>query len=164
MGAISKKLDYLMSTKLSIKNALIKMGQEVSSDDTFRSYADKILNISPEHTTTKVIQKNTTLNSLGEVLLFADVDQLFIDDSFIMAMAIVEPIYGGTYLCCLSQKYRYGTTLSSSLSYNAFAWDKIIRLEGTAYSGSYYWMIDENSAVRDAKVTLYIVQGDITKE
>lgn len=40
-----KKLDYLQGTKDAIKNALIEKGQAVSSTDTFRSYADKIREI-----------------------------------------------------------------------------------------------------------------------
>lgn len=43
MDAYTKaKLDYLAETKEAIKAALIASGQEVSDEDTFRSYADKI--------------------------------------------------------------------------------------------------------------------------
>ena len=39
---LQDNLDYLNETKTQIKNAIINKGQEVSSEDTFRSYADKI--------------------------------------------------------------------------------------------------------------------------
>lgn len=40
-----KKLNYLSDTKAAIKAALIEQGQTVTDDDTFRSYADKVLAI-----------------------------------------------------------------------------------------------------------------------
>jgi hypothetical protein len=40
-----EKLSYLWETKNQIKNAINEKGVTVSDDDTFRSYADKILNI-----------------------------------------------------------------------------------------------------------------------
>ena len=45
MGTIADKLNKLLTTKASIKNAIITKGQTVSDDDTFASYADKILAI-----------------------------------------------------------------------------------------------------------------------
>ena len=41
-STIMEKLDYLEGTKTSIKNAIISKGQEVTENDTFRSYAQKI--------------------------------------------------------------------------------------------------------------------------
>lgn len=41
-STIIEKLDYLEGTKTSIKNAIISKGQEVTENDTFRSYAQKI--------------------------------------------------------------------------------------------------------------------------
>lgn len=46
MSDINYKLDYLSETKQRIKKAIINKGVEVSNTDTFRSYADKINNIS----------------------------------------------------------------------------------------------------------------------
>lgn len=43
---LSAKLDYLRQTKVEIKNAIINKGVNVSDSDTFRSYADKIADIS----------------------------------------------------------------------------------------------------------------------
>lgn len=42
---LQNNLDYLQQTKSLIKSAIIEKGQSVSSEDTFRSYADKILAI-----------------------------------------------------------------------------------------------------------------------
>ena len=42
---LQDNLDYLSETKRQIKNAIIEKGQSISVDDTFRSYADKILAI-----------------------------------------------------------------------------------------------------------------------
>lgn len=46
MGTTTDKLNYLIETKQAIKSALIDKGVEVSDNDTFRSYAEKISNIS----------------------------------------------------------------------------------------------------------------------
>lgn len=46
MGTIADKLSYLNDTKTAIKNAVVAKGVSVSDADTFRSYADKIGQIS----------------------------------------------------------------------------------------------------------------------
>ena len=46
MATLQEDLDYLAQTKQLIKEAIIEKGQEISSIDTFRSYVDKINNIS----------------------------------------------------------------------------------------------------------------------
>lgn len=48
MGTTADKLNYLKETQEAIKTALIDKGVEVSDGDTFRSYAEKISNISSE--------------------------------------------------------------------------------------------------------------------
>lgn len=45
MGTLADKLQYLKDTKDAIMNAIIEKGVEITSSDTFRSYADKIKNI-----------------------------------------------------------------------------------------------------------------------
>ena len=45
MSTLNNKLDYLDETKQLIKQAIIDKGQEVSDEDTFRSYVDKISDI-----------------------------------------------------------------------------------------------------------------------
>lgn len=45
MGTIADKLNYILETKESIKQAIIDKGVEVIDTDTFRSYADKIKSI-----------------------------------------------------------------------------------------------------------------------
>lgn len=42
---VDKKLEYLKETKEAMKSALINKGVEVSDNDTFRSYASKIRNV-----------------------------------------------------------------------------------------------------------------------
>ena len=46
MGTIADKLTYLNDTKTAIRNAVVAKGVSVSDTDTFRSYADKIGQIS----------------------------------------------------------------------------------------------------------------------
>lgn len=45
MSNINDKLNYLDETKQLFKQALITKGQQISDEDTFRSYVDKLLNI-----------------------------------------------------------------------------------------------------------------------
>ena len=45
MGTLADKLQYLKDTKDAIMNAIIEKGVEITSSDTFRSYADKIKSI-----------------------------------------------------------------------------------------------------------------------
>lgn len=45
MGSLIHKLDYLMDTKIKIREALQKRGSKVTEEDTFRSYADYISNL-----------------------------------------------------------------------------------------------------------------------
>ena len=46
MGSIADKLTYLQETKTAIKNAIVTKGVTIGDTDTFRSYADKIREIS----------------------------------------------------------------------------------------------------------------------
>lgn len=55
--SIIDKINYLYGTKLDIKEAIINKGVQVSDDDTFRSYADKI----------ESIQSGGGINSLSTV-------------------------------------------------------------------------------------------------
>ena len=45
MGTTSEKLQKILTTKESIKSAIISKGVSVTDSDTFASYADKILEI-----------------------------------------------------------------------------------------------------------------------
>lgn len=45
MGTIEDKLNRLLDTKEDIKNAIVAKGQAISDNDTFASYAEKILAI-----------------------------------------------------------------------------------------------------------------------
>lgn len=42
------KLDYLNETKIQIRNALNDLGAEITEEDTFRSYVNKINEIAEE--------------------------------------------------------------------------------------------------------------------
>lgn len=57
MGTLADKLQYLKDTKDAIMNAIIEKGVEITSSDTFRSYADKIAQISGSKAT-NVITEN----------------------------------------------------------------------------------------------------------
>lgn len=58
--ALDRKLDYLEETKSEIRDAIIRKGQEISSDDTFRSYVAKIADI----------------ETGGEILLFPSIEEM----------------------------------------------------------------------------------------
>lgn len=45
MGTVADKLNKILATKQAIKDAIIAKGQDVSNEDTFASYPDKILAI-----------------------------------------------------------------------------------------------------------------------
>ena len=64
MGTLNEKLEYLKETKNQIKEAIISKGQEVSSSDTFRSYASKISAIDT------VNNENLTVNPMTSVQTF----------------------------------------------------------------------------------------------
>lgn len=52
MGTINEKINYLHETKNLIKSALISKGINVSDDDTFRSYVQKIIYYTTDATAT----------------------------------------------------------------------------------------------------------------
>ena len=60
MGTLADKLQYLKGTKDAIMNAIIEKGVEITSSDTFRSYADKIAQISGSKAT-NVITENVSV-------------------------------------------------------------------------------------------------------
>ena len=64
MGTLNEKLEYLKETKSQIKEAIISKGQEVSSSDTFRSYASKISAINT------VNNEGLTVNPMTSVQTF----------------------------------------------------------------------------------------------
>ena len=61
MGTISDKLNKLVTTKESIKSAIISKGVSVTDSDTFASYANKIF-ISRNSVNTKTCDITTTEN------------------------------------------------------------------------------------------------------
>ena len=58
MGTLNDKLDYLKETKEQIRQAINLKGQEVSTSDTFRSYATKISAIDTVNNQNKTVTTN----------------------------------------------------------------------------------------------------------
>lgn len=58
MGTLNDKLDYLKETKEQIRQAINSKGQEVSTSDTFRSYATKISAIDTVNNQNKTVTTN----------------------------------------------------------------------------------------------------------
>ena len=56
MGTLADKLRYLKDTKEAIMNAIIEKGVEITSSDTFRSYADKIAQIAGNKATNVITE------------------------------------------------------------------------------------------------------------
>ena len=101
MSNINNKLDYLDETKQLIKQAIIDKGQEVSDEDTFRSYVDKISDIETGNDT-----KDATATSN---------DILYPETAYISNGKVtgnIMPIYSSN--TTLSQT----NTISRSLSYS----------------------------------------------
>ena len=82
---LKDNLDYLEETKKQIKQAIINKGVEVSNNDTFRSYVDKINSIEVKgETQTKTItitENNTTVtvtpdsgyDGISEIVINVDI-------------------------------------------------------------------------------------------
>lgn len=69
MGSISDKISYLEQTKRKIADAIVEKGQTVVYDsDTFRSYADKIKEISTKGDTEPI----TIIPEAEDVVITAD--------------------------------------------------------------------------------------------
>ena len=101
MSTLNNKLDYLDETKQLIKQAIIDKGQEVSDEDTFRSYVDKISDIETGNDT-----KDATATSN---------DILYPETAYISNGKVtgnIMPTYSSN--TTLSQT----NTISRSLSYN----------------------------------------------
>lgn len=65
--SIADKLTTLIGTKTEIKNAIIEKGQTVNDKDTFRSYADKIRNITTSgNMGTLDVSENGTYNASSD--------------------------------------------------------------------------------------------------
>ena len=84
MSNILKDLDYLSETKEKIRQAIIQKGVPVSEEDTFRSYADKILQIysqSSELTELQIEAINSMLVNL-DYDLYLEYDESVLDLDF----------------------------------------------------------------------------------
>lgn len=76
MGTINDKLEYLNKTKQDIKQAIINKGQNITDEDTFRSYVDKINEIQLGVLSEEEAQ---SLNTNLDLILNEKVPELVID-------------------------------------------------------------------------------------
>lgn len=76
MGTINDKLEYLNQTKQDIKQAIINKGQNITDEDTFRSYVDKINEIQLGVLSEEEAQ---SLNTNLDLILNEKVPELVID-------------------------------------------------------------------------------------
>ena len=72
MGTTVEKLEYMLDTKSMIKDAIISKGVEVTEDDTFRSYVNKI-----EEIPTNIVEEVVTSSKYGATMdnFLGDVDE-----------------------------------------------------------------------------------------
>lgn len=66
MGTISEKIEYLIDTKLAIKEAILSKGGTISDTDTFRSYASKIEEIPAGESSKYGVSADAFLGELDE--------------------------------------------------------------------------------------------------
>lgn len=70
MGTTSDKLNKLLETKQNIKQAIINKGVDVSDDDTFASYADRISDIPSGDNTVEILNMFTNDMTVGDYLFY----------------------------------------------------------------------------------------------
>lgn len=156
------KLRKLQSTKLAIKNALISKGQTVSDNDTFRSYADKIVAIGTDpNVGFRVKYESGYINSVGEVLLCENVDQPYWDDSF--QFAILQTGTSNNIVMCLVKKIdesgiNFGQVINSSGGIINISVDDAVRITGTPLKGNYYWTVTSDAHMTGTAYNLFIFE------
>lgn len=97
---ISEQLDILEETKLQIKQAIINKGQPVSDSDSFRSYVQKIEDIS-------------TMNAQSKIVIPTTLQQIITPDSNYNALSqvTVEAVDNNIDANILSENIRNGVTI-----------------------------------------------------
>lgn len=157
------KLNKLQSTKLAIKNALISKGQTVLDNDTFRSYADKIVAIGTDpNAGFRVKYESGYINSVGEVLLCENVDQLYWDDSF--RFAILQTGASNNIVMCLVKKIdksgiNFGQVINSSGSIVNISLDDAVRIMETLFGNNYYWTVTSDAHMTGTAYNLFIFES-----
>lgn len=110
-GSISDKIEYLQGTKEAIANAIIEQGVEVTEQDTFRSYAEKISqlgspikSVANTSSTTLILDEsgqltsNVNISSAENNLITINKDGLFLEASTVKTDAaayIIESYIDG---------------------------------------------------------------------
>lgn len=64
MATINEELNYLEETKSLIKQAIINKGQDITDQDSFRSYVNKIDDISTMNAQTKIVNPTTNTQNI----------------------------------------------------------------------------------------------------
>ena len=95
MGTIAEKLTYLNDTKTAIKNAVVAKGVSVSDTDTFRSYADKIGQISGGTTTKFGVSLDNLLGDVDENGVLQELTTEFVFDG--TGIKEITAAAGGTF-------------------------------------------------------------------
>ena len=103
MGSISDKISYLEQTKREIADAIVEKGQTVQDSDTFRSYADKIKEISSGGGSGGSMQRTViwegTVGNVGDSGICS---QSIEDFDFLLAYGIPLDVQTETHLQWLS--------------------------------------------------------------
>lgn len=145
MSNIADKLNYLNDTKKAIKTSIKNRGVDVSDDDTFRSYADKIDNIG------ETVEKIKFGLSIDDILGTIDEE--------------------GTYQNNYSRKNILDLTGVKKINYYDFAYkfynndniseikaNDLINIGGSAFSYAFY----ESSIQKASFESLEEIKGDYT--
>ena len=79
MSLLDDKLDYSIETKRLIKSAIQSKGQAVSDQDTLRSYAQKIRNITDINAQTKTVTPTTSQQEIEPVAPYNTFDKVIVN-------------------------------------------------------------------------------------
>jgi hypothetical protein len=124
MGTVSDKLNYLAETKEEIKSSIETMGVTVSSDTTFREYADKITDISKDAdaTAANILQGKTAyaggqkITGTTPQLVLATPTLELASDTGIITATVTQTQDGFVPAGMASNTYPLGTNTASDLT------------------------------------------------
>ena len=145
MGTIAEKLAYLRGTKEAIKQAINAKNVSVPDDTAFREYADKIFEIGGGFRGYTRTRTSGTMPSDGEVVVMRDADQLMFDDTFAVAILLLNG-YSSHYTPMVLANPSSGQYVTSSGAIISKDFDSLVR--GSNPGGSslfpqdWYWSVD----------------------